>query len=791
MTENSLTPSVEITELEKQAQSTVNSTVDTQPSESLADQILRQLAERKKAAAQNAPKSVEKFVVPETVVETPVASEVNTFGKKVDEYEIVAQKETVEIVDEIPVAQVEPEIAATIVDEMPVAQVEPEIAEAIVDETPVAELEPVVESVIVDETPTVHVEPVVEISNVETIHVEAEDEHEAGAMFPEELNEVEIPEELQELDDETDDELGDETEEELLKPVAAYAALNKQELIDGFKNLLDSQSIQIIKNDVENIKINFYKKHNAEVAEVKRKFIQGGGVDKDFKIEPDALEIELKELYKKYKDLKIAYIQHQEDKKHDNLKEKLNIIEHIKVLCDGKESLNQTFNEFKELQKRWKEIGPVPQNDVKNLWETYHYHVEKFYDFININKELRDLDLRKNLELKIQLCEKAEELLIEPSVVKGFKTLQKLHNQWREIGPVPREKKDEIWERFKETTSKINKSYQDYFEQLKNEQENNLNEKTMLCEKAEELANLLFTKNKEWEDRSKEIIELQKIWRLIGFAPKKFNNKIYTRFRSACDLFFSKKREFYSQKRDEQNENLQLKTELCIQAEGLKESTDWKKTTEVYIELQKKWKTIGPVPRKQSDTIWTRFRAACNAFFEKKQNHFANIDSIQDENLRQKKALIAEVENFHYSDNNEENLNKLKEFQKSWTEIGHVPFKLKDELQKQFRAAINARFDQLKLDEYKLSELRFKNRMESISSQPKSTGKIKQEREKLIIKLDQTKNDISLWENNIGFFAKSKNAEALISDINNKIDRAKKLAESIQEKIELMDKING
>ncbi len=441
------------------------------------------------------------------------------------------------------------------------------------------------------------------------------------------------------------------------------------------------------------------------------------------------------------------------------------------------------------MQKQFLEIGPVPQASLNDLWNNYHHHVQTFYDFVKISKELRDLDLKKNLEAKISLCEQAEELLLEPSVVLAFKKLQKLHEQWREVGPVPRENQNEIWERFKEATSKINKKHQEHFESIKEQQKKNLDAKIEICEKAEELANQNPKSVKEWNKLSKELIELQKIWKTIGFATKKDNNKVFERFRNACDIFFNKKREFFKEIKEVQLNNLQQKTELCLQAESLKESTDWKKTTEDLINLQKRWKQIGPVPRKNSNEIWKRFRAACDYFFEQKSNYFASVDNSYDENLKAKEALIAEVEAFEFSENMEENLNALKEFQRRWTEIGFVPLKVKDEVQKRFRTAIKKHFDKLNSQEGRNKMMHFQSKLEEAKANPRSLSKLRQNRERMFNRMRQLENDLTVWENNIGFFAKTKNAEAMLEEVKRKIERAKEEIAELNEKIKLIDKL--
>jgi hypothetical protein len=393
--------------------------------------------------------------------------------------------------------------------------------------------------------------------------------------------------------------------------------------------------------------------------------------------------------------------------------------------------------------------------------------------------------------MKINLCEHTEELLVEPSVLKAFNTLQKYHEQWREIGPVPHDNKDDIWERFKSVTAKINKKYQEFFEGRKTEQKKNLEAKTALCEKVEEINTLEPENYKEWDEKSKELIELQKVWRTIGFAPKKDNNRIYDRFRTACDEFFNKKREFYSKNKELQQNNLQMKIDLCVQAESLKDSTDWKKTTQDLINIQKQWKEIGPVPRKHSDIVWKRFRAACDSFFEQKSEHFSDVDSAQVDNLKLKEDLITEVTNFKSKGNVDDNLKSLKGFQRRWTEIGHVPFKKKDEIQSQFREAINKLFDELNIDEDKRNLLKFKSKMASFSESNRGQSKMRMERDKYMNKLKQLENDLVLLDNNIGFFAKSKNAESLIADVEKKIELTKQKIETLKEKIRVIDDLDN
>jgi hypothetical protein len=572
--------------------------------------------------------------------------------------------------------------------------------------------------------------------------------------------------------------------------IVNYTVLSKQELIALLKEMLDSRPIETIINDVENIKINYYKKHKAEIEKKRKAFVEQGGELEDFQVEDDPFENEIKEQLRRYRDLKGDYNKSQDEHKHVNLEEKYKIIDEIKELVKNKESINRTFQEFRDLQKRWRSIGPVPQQNVKDLWETYHHHVEAFYDYIRINQELRDLDLKKNLESKIHLSERAEELMFEPNVVNAFKVLQELHDQWREIGPVPAEMRVEIWNRFKEATSKINKKHQEYFVTLKNEQKSNLDAKNALCEKAEELSTMEIKSNKDWATCSHELMELQKVWKTIGFAPKKDNAKIYKRFRDACDAFFNRKREFYGVFKEEQNNNLQLKTDLCVQAESLKESTEWKKTTEELILLQQRWKEIGPVPHKQSDKVWKRFRTACDTFFERKGKHFSEIDNSFGSNLQKKLDLIKQIENFTLGENASESLDKLKEFQRQWSEIGFVPLKDKDEIHEKYREAINKKFDELHIDDSDRNLLKFRNKLESYLDKPNGIQRIRQEREKYITRLKQMESEIVLWENNIGFFARSKNAETMIREVEQKIENTKVSIELLNHKISLIDDLD-
>ena len=583
--------------------------------------------------------------------------------------------------------------------------------------------------------------------------------------------------------DEAGLEIGEETAEEEAAATAEgddLTGLSESELVALFANKIESEPVQTLRPVVEAIKIAFYKQHRIKVDAERKAFIEAGGNEDEFTPSPCADEARFKELFALYRNERDKYIAELEANKESNLKLKLAIIEELKELINSDETMNTTFSRFRELQQRWKEVGLVPQQNVKDLWETYNLHVENFYNFIKINKELRDLDLKKNYELKISLCEQAEELTLETQVVEAFRRLQKLHDEWRETGPVAIEFKETLWERFKEASSRINKRHQEHFESLKAEQTKNLALKHELCQKIEAITTRPILSRKEWNKAGEELLEIQKVWKTIGFAPKKDNNRIYERFRAACDKFFELKREYYAGQKSEMEHNLAIKNELCAEAETLAMSEDWKRATDELIALQARWKQVGPVSRRHSDIIWKRFRAACDKFFERKAAHFASVDSQHEENLKLKQALLEEMRG---ADVKAGGFDAIKEFQRRWSQIGFVPIKFKDALQKEYKSIVDGMFATLRSSERDRSINRFRERVSNM----KSSGQLRSERERLFNKVRQMEQDIALLENNIGFFSKSKNAEALIADVREKIERTKRDMSEIIEKIKLID----
>ena len=598
----------------------------------------------------------------------------------------------------------------------------------------------------------------------------------------ENMSEVFADEEAALAADEAGLDMGEATIEEQEAPMAGddISGLGEAELVALFAAKIESEPVQTLRPVVEAIKIALYKQHRAKVEAEKRAFVEAGGDEAAFVPAVDEHEVRFKELFALYRNERDKHIAMLEASKEENLKVKLAIIDELKELINSEENINTTFARFRELQQRWKEAGLVPQQNVKDVWETYNLYVENFYNYIKINRELRDLDLKKNYEAKLALCEQAEELALETQIVEAFRKLQKLHDEWRETGPVAIEFKESLWERFKEASSRINKRHQEHFEGLKAEQIKNFALKQELCEKTEALLVREILTRKDWNKASEELLEIQKVWKTIGFAPKKDNNRIYERFRTACDKFFELKRNFYAGVKSEMEHNLALKQELCAEAEALAMSEDWKHATDELIALQARWKQVGPVARRHSDAIWKRFRAACDKFFERKSAHFSSVDSEHEQNLKLKQALLEEMK---AADIKAGGFDMVKEFQRRWSQIGFVPIKQKDALQKEYKAIVDAMFSTLRSSERDRSMNKFKERVSNM----KGSNQLRSERERLFNKVKQMEQDVALLENNIGFFSKSKNAEALIADVREKIARAKRDMSELIEKIHLID----
>ena len=539
-----------------------------------------------------------------------------------------------------------------------------------------------------------------------------------------------------------------------------YSEKTLAELVKLFEELLANEDRLKMSKEAEAIKAAFYRRLQKEKAEAGIVMAEGEetAVENPF----SAIEQGFKELYNNYRKERAEYNKALEKEREANLALKEAVIADLKALLEKQEDVNATFPAFREIQDRWRAIGPVPAANYRNIIETYQLYVEQFYDMVKINRELRDLDFKKNLEVKEQLCEAAEALAAQEDVVEAFKELQKLHEQWKEYGPVAKEFRESVWERFKTATSVINKNYQAHFETIKAQQTENLVKKTALCEKVEEIAEREVKDSNEWNAFSKEIEDIQKEWRTIGFASKKDNQKVYDRFRAACDKFYGRKREFYTEYKDNINANLEKKVALCEQAEALATSTEWKKATDQFIALQKQWKEIGAVPRKKADALWKRFRAACDQFFAERDKN-AKPENDYYGNLKAKQRLLAEI-NAYELKGNEEDLQAMNEFQKKWQEIGFVPFKEKDNIAKAYKDAM-AKF--------------------SSARHPRKTrgGRQLSEKERLIQKYHALEQDIVTYENNIGFFSLSKSSEPLIKQMQERIAQAKTELNALAEQI--------
>ena len=578
----------------------------------------------------------------------------------------------------------------------------------------------------------------------------AEDPVEEPAVAGEPVEEPEAPVEPSEA----------EAEEEADAKAENLADKTLAELSDMFRSLKEATDSMLRSKEAENIKSAFYKllgKLKSENPEAEN------SLSNPF----EAVEENFKAVYADYKKERAEYNRQQDAKREENLAAKKQIIEELKALVENDEDASASFPAFRELQNRWREAGPVPVTAYRDINDTYQFYVEKFYDMVKISRDLRDLDFQKNLEAKEKFCEIAEKLAENDNVVSAFHELQKLHEQWKEFGPVAKEKREDIWNRFKAATAVINKRYQAHFESQKEEQVANLAAKQALCEQVEEIAEKEITSSSEWNELSRRIEEIQAEWRKIGFATRKDNQKIYDRFRAACDKFFGRKRDYYNQFKDSMNVNLEKKMSIIEKAEALKSSTEWKKATDQFIELQKQWKEIGAVPRKKSEQIWKRFRAACDEFFAERDKH-AKPENDFYGNLKAKKRIIEEIQAYVPSEDETANAEALRDFNARWQEIGHVPFKEKDAVNDAFRAAIREKFPLLHASQRQASRP---------GRAPRS------EREILMDKYRTLQQDITTYENNIGFFSASKNSEPLIKQMQERIEQAKAELKELEAKI--------
>lgn len=561
--------------------------------------------------------------------------------------------------------------------------------------------------------------------------------------------------------------------------------LSKEEILAKIKKIAEDVP-NAPKAEIDLLKQNFYKLHNAEIEAAKKAFIENGGNEADFVPEKDALEDEFKDVMAVIKEKRSQLAAEEDKQREKNYQVKLAIIEELKELIESPEDPNKNYNEFKKLQQQWHEVTLIPQNKVNELWKNYQMYVEKFYDLLKLNNEFREYDFKKNLEIKTRLCEAAERLADDEDVVAAFHHLQKLHQEYRDTGPVAKELRDEIWARFKAASTRLNKKHQQYFEEQKKAELDNLDKKTVICEIVEGIEYKKLNGFQAWENKTKEVIALQNKWKTIGYAPQKMNVKIFERFRKACDEFFQKKSEYFKVVKSRMNENLEKKRALVEKAEALKDSQDWKETAEELSKLQKEWRSIGPVAKRYSETLWKRFIGACDYFFEQKGKATSSQRSVENENLKRKKAVIEQLASLSEQEENDENKQKIHDLMNEWNEIGHVPFKEKDKVYEQYRAIVDKLHQAFNLSLVNKKLNKFRSSVGKI--QESGVQAFYREREKLVRNYENLLNELHTYENNLGFLnTTSKSGSSLLTELNKKMDKLKAEIEVAKEKIRLLD----
>lgn len=574
-----------------------------------------------------------------------------------------------------------------------------------------------------------------------------------------------------------------ETQKVSEESLTNYAAMDKKQLVEVLQNLAQ-QPVNEVKEDVVRVRVAFAAIRKEELAKEKEAFIAKGNEEAAFAPAADELEEQFKSLYAEIKEKRAAYNAAQDALKAENLAKKREIISKINEIAEDADNVNRQYSTVQQLQQDFKAIGEVPSENDTEVWKSYQVAVERFYDLLKMNKVLRDYDFKKNLEQKQALCAEAEALDEEADIVDAFKKLQQLHTSWREIGPVSKEIREELWTRFKNASAVINKKYQAFFEERKANEKKNAEGKEALCVKIEAISTDNLKTYAAWDEATKAIIGLQEEWKKLGFASRKVNTELFARFRKSCDEFFAKKAEFFKRMKDELAANFAKKIELCEKAEALKDSTEWKKTTDALIALQKEWKTVGPVVKKHSDAVWKRFIAACDAFFEEKKKQNVNVHSVEHENLKQKKDIIAQINSILENKETEDAPNKVRELMKKWQEVGHVPYKEKDKVYAEYKAAIDKAFDQLDMKAKKARMANFANSINQMSD----TGKVYHERERLVRAYEMKSQELKTYENNLGFFnAQSKSGNSLVKEMERKIANIKEEIAMLEQKIKLID----
>ena len=565
----------------------------------------------------------------------------------------------------------------------------------------------------------------------------------------------------------------------------AKTSLSKEELLAALTELSQKEATDIGRDEVSRLKQQFYAIRKNEIEKEKAEFLGNGNEEAAFAAKTDELEEKFKEALNIIKEKKAVLLAAQEAERQNNFEQKAKILDEIKTLAADTDNVNRTFNRFKELQQEFKNVGEVPPTVATEQWKQYQEAVEAYYDQLKINKELRDYDFKKNLEIKQLICEEAEKLTEETDIIVAFKRLQDLHEKWREVGPVAKDIREEIWGRFKDASAIINKKYQAYFEERKNREQENENAKTAICERIEALDFESLKSYSAWDEMTKVILEAQEDWKKLGFASKKMNNVLFARFRETCDKFFEMKANYFKNIKDDLASNLEKKIALCEKAEALKDSTDWKKTTDEFVALQKEWKTIGAVAKKHSEVVWRRFLAACDYFFEEKKKKTSGVRQTEQANLKLKKEVIAKLGAIAEDTPREEAIKQVKELMAQWQEIGHVPYREKDKVYEAYRAKVDELYKRFDM---RGSQARMSNFEDSVNEMSGDENKLYRERERLMRNYEQKRNELNTYENNMGFFnSKSKSGDSMLRELERKIQRIKEEIATLEQKIKVID----
>jgi hypothetical protein len=614
---------------------------------------------------------------------------------------------------------------------------------------------------------------------------------------PVEETETETPAQPEPVSEQPPTETATETSEEPPTPDAPEAVAaeepapapeppTKESILNDLK-ALEQREGEIGKHELDNLKQAFYKLRIAELDIEKKAYVESGGTEETFMPVSDPVEHEFKELMAVMREKRSKAIALLEKQKEENLILKLAIIDKLKLLVEKSDDVGKYYNDFKQLQRQWNDIKQVPQAKAKELWKEYQVYVEKFYDILKLNKEFRDLDFKKNLEIKQALCAQAERLAADDDVVSAFHQLQKLHQEYRDTGPVARDLREDLWSRFKLASVTINKRHQHYFQQMKADEQLNLDQKTIICEIVEGIECDQLKSYAEWDAKTKEVVALQNKWKSLGFAPRKVNMKMFDRFRRACDVFFKRKSEFFKEIKDGMSVNLEKKKALCEQAEALKDSTDWKEATEMLVKLQKEWKTIGPVQKKHSDAIWKRFVGACDYFFDRKSKETSSAKGSEQDNLKLKKQILEKLNAIDDNTDSADAESQITDLMKEWSAIGHVPFKEKDRLQLQYRKLIDQLFDKFRLNASK-KRGGFKGGGERSVASGSTGSPLYRDREKLVRQADTMRSELHTYENNLGFLnTSSKKGSSLLDNLQQKVEKLKADIEGVQQKIKALD----